>query len=123
MHRLADEVLAKLKEGAAFAEMAGIYSDGSQRAQGGDWGWVERSVLRKELGELAFSLKPGQRSDVVDLPGACYIMLVEDVKANHVQVLPEVRDAIERTLITQEQSRLRKQWIDRLKNKSFVRYF
>ena len=37
--------------------MAGVYSQGAQRSQGGDWGWVERSVLRKELAETAFSLK------------------------------------------------------------------
>src|SRR6266478_390491 len=44
--KLAEEILAKLNEGAAFSEMAAVYSQGSQRA--GDWGWVEKSVLRKE---------------------------------------------------------------------------
>jgi len=34
-----------------------------------------------------------------------------------------VRDQIEKDLLTQEQSRLEKQWIERLKKKTFVRYF
>jgi len=34
---LAGEILAKIKEGATFQEMASVYSQGSQRSQGGDW--------------------------------------------------------------------------------------
>src|ERR1017187_4375741 len=56
--KFAREIQAKLKDGATFTEMASIYSQGSQQHQGGDWGWVERSVLRKELGDVAFSLAP-----------------------------------------------------------------
>jgi parvulin-like peptidyl-prolyl isomerase len=120
---LAKEILGKLDEGASFAEMAKIYSQGSQRAQGGDWDWVERSVLRKELAEVAFSLKPGQRSGIIETPGAYYLMLVEDTKTAHAKPLAEVRDQIEHTLVLDEQKRLEKQWIDRLKKKTFVRTF
>ena len=58
--------------------MASVYSEGSQKSQGGDWGWVERSVLRKDLADAAFALKPGQVSDVIDTPESVYLMLVED---------------------------------------------
>jgi parvulin-like peptidyl-prolyl isomerase len=103
--------------------MASVYSQGSQRSQGGDWGWVERSVLRKELANVAFSLKPSQVSDVIETPEACYLMLVEQTRPAHVRPLSEVRDDIEAILRTQEQSRLEKQWIDKLKKKTFIRYF
>ena len=106
--QLAREIQAKIKEGATFAEMASVYSQGSQQHQGGDWGWVERSVLRKELADVAFSLKPGQVSDVIETPDAVYLMLVEDKQPAHVKPLAEVRDDIEKTLRTQEQARLRK---------------
>src|SRR5687768_9346142 len=39
VRKLGAEIIAKLDEGAAFAEMAAVYSEGSQRAEGGDWGW------------------------------------------------------------------------------------
>jgi parvulin-like peptidyl-prolyl isomerase len=103
--------------------MASVYSQGSQRNQGGDWGWVEKSVLRKELADLAFSLKPGQRSGVIDTPEACYLMMVEERRPEHVKPLSDVRDEIEKTLLAQESERLQKQWIERLKKKTFVRYF
>lgn len=121
--KLADEIHAKLKEGAAFAEMASVYSTGSQRSQGGDWGWVEKSVLREDLAEAAFKLKAGELSDVIVRPDGCYIMLVEDVKASHHKALADVRDEIEKRFRAQEVERLNKQWIDRLKTKSFIRYY
>ncbi len=121
--RRANEILAQIKSGSAFSEMATIYSDGSQKSQGGDWGWVERSVLRKDLAEVAFSLKPGQVSGVIDTPESVYLMLVEQTRPAHVRPLDDVRDDIEKTLRTQEQARLEKQWIDGLKKKTFIRYF
>jgi peptidyl-prolyl cis-trans isomerase SurA len=121
--KLANDILTKINEGAAFAEMASVYSQGSQRSQGGDWGWVEKSVLRKDLGDVAFSLKAGEKSGVIETPDACYLMLVEDRRPAHVKALSEVRDEIEKILQSQEQKRLREQWLDRLKKKTFVRYF
>jgi parvulin-like peptidyl-prolyl isomerase len=120
---LAGEISSKIKQGAAFAEMATIYSDGSKRNEGGDWGWVERRVLRKELVGSAFALKPGELSEIIETPGEIYLMLVEDKKSAHRKPLTEVRPEIERLLMTEEQNRLRKQYIDRLKKKTYVRYF
>ncbi len=121
--RLAGDILTKLKEGAAFSEMASTYSDGSQRSQGGDWGWVERTVLRKELADVAFALKPGELSGVIDTSQAIYIMLVEDKRATHTKPLADVREEIERNMIIQERERRQKQYIEKLKAKIFYRYF
>jgi parvulin-like peptidyl-prolyl isomerase len=121
--KLADEIEGKLKEGAAFSEMATIYSQGSQRSQGGDWGWVEKSVLRKELSDVAFGLKPGERSGIIDTEQACYLMLVEDKRSAHYKTLTEVREQIDKDLLQEERTRLEKQWIERLKKKTFIRYF
>jgi len=120
---MAKEILGKLKEGTPFAELASMYSQGSHRAEGGAWGWVERPVLRKELANVAFSLKPGERSNVIDTDQACYIMLVEDARTSHYKTLAEVRDQIDHDLLQQERARLEKQWIERLRKKTFVRYF
>jgi parvulin-like peptidyl-prolyl isomerase len=120
---LAREIRDKIKEGAAFAEMASIYSQDSQHSQGGDRGWIERSVLREDLAGAAFALQPGQVSDVIETPNACYLMLVEQTRPSHVKPLNEVRDDIEKNLRAQEQSRLLKQWIARLKEKTFILYF
>jgi parvulin-like peptidyl-prolyl isomerase len=121
--KIADEILAKLNEGASFSEMASVYSQDSKRAQGGDWDWVERSVLRKDLADVAFNLKPGEKSGVIETPEACYLMLVEDRRPAHIKPLNDVREDIEKTLLAQERDRLQNQWNERLKKKTFVRYF
>lgn len=120
---LANEILAKLKEGTSFADMARIYSQGSQSVEGGDWGWVEKSVLREDLAQVAFSLKAGERTGVIERPDGCYIMLVEESRVAHTRPLSEVRGEIETTLKAEETKRLHDKWIDRLKAKSFVQYF
>ena len=66
-----------------------------------------------------------QPDDAKDLPSAqeFYIMVVEDHRHAHSRPLEEVREQIEKDLLVQEHERMRKKWIERLKAKSFVRYF
>ena len=120
---LAREIAGKIKAGSSFTQMAGVYSQGSQQHQGGDWGWVERSVLRKELSDVAFTLSKGQISQPIDTSDSVYLMQVEDTKAAGLRPLADVRDEIEKKLQIQEQARLSKVWIDGLKNKTYIRYF
>jgi len=120
--RLAEDILGRIKDGLAFADAAKTYSQDPHQKEGGDWNWVERSVLRKELRETAFALKPGQRSDVIETDDACYLLLVEDARAAHSRPLSEVRQQIDSALVIEERSRLERQWIDRLRKKTFVRY-
>jgi parvulin-like peptidyl-prolyl isomerase len=121
--KLAREIQAKIKDGAAFSEMAAIYSQGSQKNQGGDWGWVDRAVLRKEFADIAFTLPVGTVSDLIETPDTCCLMLVEERKTAHVRPLGDVAAEIEKILRLQQQAKLQKQWIDGLKKKTFVRYF
>lgn len=120
---LVQEILRKLEAGAPFAEMASVYSDAAQRAKGGEWDWSSRTALRKELADVAFSLNAGQRSGVIETADAYWIMQVEEKRVARTKPLSEVRDDIEKTLGVQERARLQEQWINRLKDKSFVRYF
>ena len=66
--QMAAEILQRIDGGVPFAEMASVYSSGPGRASGGDYGWVDKRECRSELADIAFSLKPGQRGPVVELP-------------------------------------------------------
>ena len=119
----AAEIRAKIKEGAAFSEMAAVNSEGRQREMGGDYGWMEKTALRKELAAAAFSLKPGEVSEVLEFENKCYLLMVEDKRAAHTKALSEVRVEVEGTLFLEERARLEKLWIEKLRKKTFVRYF
>jgi foldase protein PrsA len=63
----AEAILAQLREGADFATLAKTFSmDVSTRDRGGDLGFFPRGLLlAPELEEAAFTLAPGQISDIV----------------------------------------------------------
>jgi peptidyl-prolyl cis-trans isomerase SurA len=120
---LAKELQGEIKGGAQFAQIASVYSQGSQAKQGGDMGWVDRTALRKELSDVAFSLKAGDISDVIDTPEACYILKVEEMRPAHVRPIGEIREDIEKNLRAQKHDQLERQWIESLRKKTFIRIF
>lgn len=119
--RLAGEILFKLREGSSFEEMANAYSQRALRSPEGDW--YERSQLRKELAEATANIRAGDYCEVIEAPEACYIVQVVEVKPTHYRPLSEVRTQIENNLVLEERERLERQWVDRLKRKTFIRYY
>ena len=84
---------------------------------------VEQSALAKELADGIAGLKPGEVSEPLQVGNACFLLLLEEKRAAHNKALSEVREEIESNLMKEERDRLEKQWIDRLKKKTFIRYF
>jgi parvulin-like peptidyl-prolyl isomerase len=127
--QMAEEVLQKIDSGTPFAEMAAVYNSGSDRANGGDRGWVFRKDSIQALSDAAFALKPGQHSQVVEVKDeqtgtlSCYLEMVEDVKPAHNLALSEVQAGIERTLVDQKGRELLEQWLARLRAKSHLTTF
>jgi peptidyl-prolyl cis-trans isomerase SurA len=121
--KLADEILAKLDAGDSFESMARVYSEGKEAKEGGDWGWIGKDVLRKELNEIAFSLKAGQHSRVIETAEGYYILHVEDVKPAHTVALAEVRDDIEKILLQQQRAKMQEDWVKDLRAKAYIHLF
>jgi parvulin-like peptidyl-prolyl isomerase len=121
--KLADEILAKLDAGDSFESMARVYSEGKEAKEGGDWGWIGKDVLRKELNETAFSLKAGQHSRVIETAEGYYILHVEDVKPAHTVALAEVRDDIEKILLQQQRAKMQEDWVKDLRAKAYIHLF
>ena len=120
---LADEILAKLDAGDSFESMARVYSEAKEAKEGGDWGWIGKDVLRKELNEIAFSLKAGQHSHVIETAEGYYILNVEDVKPAHTVALAEVRDDIEKILLQQQRAKMQEDWVRDLRAKAYIHLF
>ena len=123
--KLVDDISRRLAQGESFTNLAGLYSDDPNRRQGGDRGWIERGSkdLRDDLQAAAFDLAPGAPSEVIEMPEGCYILLVEEHQPAHVKTLGEAREEIEAILRERERTRLRQEWIERLRAKSYVRLF
>lgn len=121
---MADEIRAKLITGADFDKMAQMYSEDSTRDLGGDWGWIDDKTLSPELSQVAFSLKPGEISKVVDLGGNHYILKVEARQGGEVKALTkEVRVEIEGRLRQQQAQELQEHWLASLRSKAYIKTF
>lgn len=76
-----DSIMAQLKEGGDFAELAKTYSeDPTGNQQGGDLGFFERRQMVKEFDETAFNLEVGEISGVVATNFGYHIIKVTDKK-------------------------------------------
>lgn len=86
----AEKVLAEIKGGAEFAEVAKKSSEDAETKQmGGDIGVVEkgRANLPKEVSEVIFKLEPGQVSDVISTANDYFIVtMTERVDENRARV-------------------------------------
>jgi peptidyl-prolyl cis-trans isomerase SurA len=71
-------IMAKLKAGETFADLAIKHSEDMRNAKGGDWGWVKRDDLKKPFSDTAFQLGIGQAAAPIILPEGCFILFVEN---------------------------------------------
>jgi len=90
--KAAETVLAKVKAGEDFAALAKKYSeDDSNKDKGGDLDYFGRGTMAKEFDEAAFSLKPGEVSDLIKTVFGFHIIKLVDKKAASTRPLDEVR--------------------------------
>lgn len=119
----ANDILAKLKAGTSFADLAKEYSKDTRRSKGGDWGPLKRSDFKKEFSDPAFALKKGEASQPVLLPEGCFLLFAEDRKFAGIQPIDEVRDQIERILVTQMSRSGQERWLERLRRNGYVKHY
>ncbi|MGB8804751.1 MAG: peptidylprolyl isomerase [Chthoniobacterales bacterium] len=120
---MAEEVLSKLVNGAEFDRMAQIYSEDSTRDLGGDWGWIDRGTLTAPLEKVAFSLRLGKISNIVEVGGNYYILKVEGRQGGVTRPFAEVRDEIEKKLTSEEAQAMQERWLASLRQKAYIKMY
>ena len=123
MEVTAQKIREQLEQGAVFSELAKQYSQDEKAQQGGSWGWINRSDIRKELADAAFSLNEGTYSDPVQLDGYLFILYVEAKQEEGLQPLEQVRAVIEETLIDELTRQAQERWIDQIRKNAFVKLY
>jgi len=96
----AEDVLKQAKEGAKFDELAKKYSeDPGSKDKGGDLSWIHQGQTVPEFEKTAFSLAPGQISDLVKTQYGFHIIKVLEKQTAHTKPFEEVKDSIRAPLL------------------------
>ncbi|MGO8734055.1 MAG: peptidyl-prolyl cis-trans isomerase [Terriglobia bacterium] len=101
IEKKASDILKQIKGGADFAELAKKNSEDTSASKGGELGWLVRGQTVKEFEDTAFSMKPGQVSDLVKTVYGIHILKLEDKQTAHLQSFDEVKDSILADLLKQ----------------------
>lgn len=119
---VADEVMAALKAGADFGELAKKYSSDSQAAEGGDWGYVNpQEAFAPIIAETLKGLKAGERSEILENAGYRFIVQKVDVRRGKRPQLKDVWKEVESAVRDQMGRERYKAWIDGLRKKAYIR--
>ena len=116
LEKTAEEVLAKIKAGADFGEMAKKYSEDTTASNGGALGWITHGQTVKEFEDTAFSMKPGQVSGLVHTSYGIHIIKVLDKQTAHLESFNDVKDSIRSILMKRQMTANEQTYADKLDN-------
>jgi parvulin-like peptidyl-prolyl isomerase len=121
--RIAQEVRSKILAGGDFATLAKSYSKDSRADVGGEYDWMERKSMDKSLANVAFGLKPGGVSSVVEEAAAFIIIYCDAKKLGPSVPLEKVRADIEKAINAEKSKESLDTWLANLRKKSVIKRY
>jgi parvulin-like peptidyl-prolyl isomerase len=119
----AQRLLKRAKAGDDFAELAKEYSDDPlTAAKGGDRGFAPKGIWAEPFDEVAFQLKTGQLSNLVETPAGYHIIKITDRIEADVISFEEAKQGIIEQLTESKRQRLVTKYLNSLKDKAEVVY-
>ena len=97
----AEAVIAAVKNGGDFIELAKSRSKGPSGAGGGDLGYFDKDAMVAPFSEAAFKLKKGKISEPVKTQFGWHVIKLEDRRSKPTPPLDDVRDQIYQILISE----------------------
>ena len=89
-----EDIQKQLKNGEDFSELAKKVSDCPSKDKGGDLGYFSRGQMVKPFEDVAFSLKPGEVSGIVETEFGFHIIKVTDKKPETILAYEQVKDRL-----------------------------
>jgi len=118
----AEALLAQVKGGADFAELARANSSCPSKAKGGDLGTFGRDRMVKPFGDAAFALKPGEVSDVVETQFGYHVIKTTEHTDAQTVALDEAKAGIIQRLSNQKKQQAFQEYVEGLKDTATIVY-
>ncbi len=116
----ADDLVAQLRKGAHFDDLAKKNSDGPTASQGGDLGYFKRATLAKELEDKTFAMKPGEVSDAIRTKQGFVILKVTEHQQAGVPPLSEIEGKVQDALYMQKLQPALRAYLQKLREEAYV---
>jgi peptidyl-prolyl cis-trans isomerase C len=117
----AEQILKQIRAGGDFAALARTESQDPGSAQnGGDLGFFQKGLMTPAFEKVAFDLKPGAVSDVVESPFGFHIIKVHERRAARTVPFAEVSPQIKDFLTQNQRQAKLQQFIDEKKAKTKI---
>jgi peptidyl-prolyl cis-trans isomerase C len=120
LKRKADDALKRAKQGEDFAALATEVSEDGSKETGGDLGFFPRGRVVAPFEEVAFTLPPGQISDIVRTQFGYHIIKVEEHKAGRALAFDEAKPQAQTDLTEQRTYERYQQYLAGLRGKAKV---
>jgi len=119
--RRAGEIVARVRAGEEFADIATTLSDdGTTKGSGGDLGWYKRGELPTEWEEILFAMEPNEVRGPVQGPRGLHVFQLLESKKESVRPYGEVKDQLKEQLFQDEMEKQTKVWLQELRKKAHV---
>jgi peptidyl-prolyl cis-trans isomerase C len=115
-----EDLLAQVRAGADFAELARLHSDDRTAEEGGDLGEFPRGRMVKPFEDAAFAMQPGEISGVVESRFGFHIIKLEGRSPAKVMTLEEAREPIRMRLSAERRTEIARQHTQELIRKAKV---
>lgn len=116
----AHQVLEEIRAGEDFVELAKKHSEDVSASSGGEVGWLTKGHLVPEFETVAFRLKSGEVSDIVESRYGYHIIKVEKISSGKSEPLENVKEKIRQILSFEARKKKYNDWIDDMKKDSMI---
>lgn len=116
----AEALLAALKQGESFEELALRFSDGADASRGGRLGQVRQGELIPALEQALTSVQVGQVTGIVETAEGVHIVRVDDKKPRQFRPFEQVKTEIQSLVFQQKTEDQYQLWMADLKNKAYI---
>jgi parvulin-like peptidyl-prolyl isomerase len=120
IRRKAAELHVLIEDGMDFSELAKKYSEGPFRDKGGIIGIAGPGEILPELEEIAFNLKTGETSEVIQTVYGFHLLQALEAFPARKVTFEEAQQVIEERIHETKRSEKYKDWMERLREDSYI---
>ena len=120
IRKKAEDLLARVKNGDDFAELAKRYSDGPTAKEGGDLGAYQRGQLSTQIEDVVFKMSKNEVTDIIQTKTGFEILKVEQHFDAGQQPIEKVENEIMNRLYMQRMQPVLRDFLGELREESYV---